>query len=473
VWVAAALLVAFVALLVVQKFLANRLRFVPDEDLMAELAEATLDEDRAGLDSKAWPQWFGPRRDGVTTAPDLLAEWPSGGPPRLWRVEGGDGYSSFAVVGDSAYSMVASGGREAVVCWDVSSGKERWRHPYTPSATFDYGGPRSTPTVVADRLYTVSSAGVLMCLATDDGKVAWERDLVQELGGVAPRWGYATSPLVEDGRVFVAPGGSGGRCLAAFAAADGKLLWAAQDDPAGYSSPIAVTVAGVRQVVFFTGKRVLGVTPEAGKLLWEHPWLTEFQVNAATPLLVRGRSGKKDLAYVFISSGYAKGAALVKVEPSGSGTFRARAVYESNELCCHFASPVRHGDHLYGMDETRDLTCLDLRTGKAVWRERGFKKGTLIRVDDRLLALGEDGKLALIEASPQEYRELARARPFRGKCWTLPALADGRLFLRDQKHVLCLDVRKKLARRASEGPTPNPRWRVGLTRGEGFFKGAP
>jgi outer membrane protein assembly factor BamB len=438
-----ALLVAFGALLLFQKFFVKRLRFIPDVDLMSELGEATLDEDGAGLERKVWPQWRGARRDGITTAPDLLTEWPSDGPPRLWREEGGDGYSSFAVTGDAAYSVIAATGREAVVSWDVRDGKERWRHSYKPAASFDYGGPRGTPTVVGDRLYTVSSAGVLMCLATADGKVIWERDLIQELGGEAPRWGFATSPLVEDGRVFVVPGGRKGNCLAALSADDGKVLWQAEEDSAGYSSPIAVTVAGVRQVVFFTGRGLFGVTPEEGKLLWKHPWLTEFQVNAATPLVIRGHLGEKDLTWVFISSGYGKGAALVKIVPDGR-KFEAKAVYESNELCCHFASPVRRGDYLYGLDETRDLTCFALRTGKAVWRERGFKKGTLIRIDDRLLALGEDGKLALIEASPEEYREVARARPFvRSKCWTMPVLADGRLFLRDQRHVLCLDVRKK------------------------------
>jgi outer membrane protein assembly factor BamB len=438
-WVVLALLVVFVGLLVFQKLSVNRLRFVPDASLMAELAEATFEEDRAGLDATAWPQWRGPRRDGITTAPDLLTQWPSGGPPRLWRIDGGDGYSSFAVAGGWAYSMLAAGSKEAVVCWDVRNGKERWRHSYDPAASFDYGGPRATPTVVGDRLYTVSSAGVLMCLRTSDGKVVWERDLRQELGAVPPKWGFATSPLVEDGRVFVTPGGSGGRCLAAFAVDDGKLLWTAQDDPAGYSSPIAMTVAGVRQVVYFTGRRVLAVTPDEGKLLWEHPWPTEFQVNAATPMVIHGRAGQQDLTWVFISSGYAKGAALLKIIPRGS-KFQARAVYESNELCCHFVSPVRHGDYLYALDETRDLTCLAIRTGKALWRERGFKKGTLIRCDDILVVLGEGGNLALIEPSPEEYREVARARPFRNRCWTTPALADGRLFLRDQRHVLCLSV---------------------------------
>jgi outer membrane protein assembly factor BamB len=441
-WAALALAVVFAALAAYQKFYVERLRFVPDEDLLEELADATLEPPAGKPDPAAWPQWLGPDRDGATTAPDLLTDWPRKGPAVLWRGEGGDGYSSFAVEGGRAYSMLAAGSDEAVVCWDAGTGKERWRHAYEPGGSFQYGGPRATPTLAGDRLYTVSPAGVLMCLAAGDGKVLWQRDLRQELGGVAPKWGYAFSPLVQDGRVFAQPGGSG-RALAAFAAGDGKLLWSGQDDPAGYSSPVSATIDGVPQVVFFTGTRLVGMTPAGGKLLWEFPWENRFQVNAATPQVVRARAGKKEWAYLFITSGYGKGCALVKVARRPGGAFAAKAVYESNELCCHFATPVRQGEHLYGLDEERDLTCLALRTGKAAWRQRGFKKGSLIRVDARLLVLGEDGRLSLLRANPERFEELGKSRPLRNKCWTLPALAGGRLFLRDQRQVLCLDLRTR------------------------------
>jgi outer membrane protein assembly factor BamB len=338
--------------------------------------------------------------------------------------------------------IAASENEEAVMCWNVADGKERWRASYAPGKTIQYGGPRATPTIDGQRLYTVSSTGMLMCLGTGDGKVIWERNLAEELGAVMPRWGFAFSPLVESGRVFAIPGGTGGRCLAAFSADDGKLMWASQDDPAGYSSPIGVTIAGTRQIIFFTGRRLLGVTPDEGKLLWEFPWNTSFEVNAATPEVIHARSGDKDLTYVFISSDYGKGCGLVKIQSDG-GKFQAKAVYESNELCCHFASPVRHGEYIYGMDERRDLTCLSLRTGQVAWRQPGFQKGSLLRVDDRLIVLGEQGKLALIDASPDGYHELAAMRPFRNRSWTMPVLADGRLFLRDQRQVMCLDVRKR------------------------------
>lgn len=451
-WAGVALLAAFAAMAAFQKIAVGRMRFLGSKQLLAELADAELLEEKP--EPGDWPQWRGKRRDGVTSMPDLLRDWPEAGPPRKWRKPGGDGYSSFAVAGGRAYSMLASDDKEAVVCWDVATGKERWRHEYQPGADFQYGGPRATPTLDGTRLYTVSPAGRLMCLKADDGKVIWEHDLREQLGALPPKWGFAYSPLVEGGLVYVMPGGSQGRCLAAYRKEAGALAWASEDDPAGYASPVAATIAGVRQVIFFTGKRLVGVTPDEGKPLWEFAWATPFEVNAATPIVVPARAGNKEIAYIFISSGYEKGSALVRVSRAGGG-FEARAAYTTRELCCHFASPARRGDHVYGLDETRDLTCLNLRTGEVAWRfgrdeakddqdlrQRGYKKGSLIRVDDVLVVLGEDGKLALVEATPEAYREVAACRPFRDRCWAMPALAEGMLLVRDRKQVLCLDVRK-------------------------------
>jgi hypothetical protein len=195
-WAGVALLAVFAGLALFVRFSAAP-RYVTDAELLAELAEVTFDGDPAPAPD--WPQWRGPHRDGATRADAFPDKWPDRGPKRLWLAEGGDGYSSFAVAGDSAYSMIVTDDdREAVVCWSLASGNERWRHAYAPGPAFEgYTGPRATPTVVGNRLYTVSSAGNLMCLKTDEkGAVAWQRDLPRELGGATPRWGYAFSPLV-------------------------------------------------------------------------------------------------------------------------------------------------------------------------------------------------------------------------------------------------------------------------------------
>jgi outer membrane protein assembly factor BamB len=447
IWAVCAALTLVLVGLVLYQLYARRTIFAADAALLRQLQQQTIaSADDRPLDPKSWPQWRGQRRDGVTTAPDLLVNWPKDGPKELWRVKGGDGYSSFAVRGDSAYTMLGSAdGKQLVVALNVATGEPRWSRECGSSSGSDhgnYGGPRATPTLDGDSLYTVSSWGLLLCLDAATGKVKWQKDMVEEVGARVPRWGFATSPLIEGDRVYVVPGGGNGKSLAAFDKATGKLIWASENDKAGYSSPIVITSGGVRQIVYLTGDRLVGVTPDGGKVLWQFEWHDRFNVNAATPVFVRGKEGGKEDDYLFISSGYHKGCALVKLTQPKAGTFEAKAVYESNELCCHFGSPVLHGGQLYAADETRDLTCLDVRTGEVKWRKSGFKKGALLRVDDRLIILGEQGHLALVDCNAEEYREVARSRPFRGRCWTMPVLADGRVYLRDQSEIVCLDVSK-------------------------------
>jgi outer membrane protein assembly factor BamB len=444
-WVIALLLMVFLALGSYVKFFSNQLRFQTNEELVAELAVAELLEDDATPTSPAepWPQWRGPHRNGLILQKRLLEQWPSKGPKPLWKAAGGDGYSSFAVGNQCIFTLLGlPDNQECVVCLRTKDGSEVWRYPYRPRTSYDYAGPRSSPSLDGDRLFAVSSDGQLFCLNSVNGKEIWKADLWEDFGKRSPQWGYAYSPLVEGNLVFTMPGGNENRSLAAFDKKTGKLAWSTQDDVGSYSSPIAVTFDGVRQIVFLTASRLLGVRADDGELLWEFPWLTKYQVNAATPLAIRAKRGAINLDYVFISSGYGKGCALVKVAKHGA-QFTAQSVYEGNQLCCHFASPVRNGEYLYGLDETRDLTCLNLRTGEICWRQPGFQKGSLIRVNDRLLVLAENGNLALVDADAAEYHELAKARVFRQRCWTSPVLADGKLYLRDQKKILCLKLTEK------------------------------
>jgi outer membrane protein assembly factor BamB len=452
VWTVVGLSLVFIGLVVYQKFYAGGIRFASDVDLLAEAATVDFLDDP--ISTAPWAQWRGPNRAGAISMPGLLRDWPEGGPKRLWSRAGGEGYSSFSVADGKAFAMIGRPENvEAVVCIDLADGETVWERAFEGGKAFDYGGPRSTPTVADGRVYAVTSEGVLACLNRADGKPVWRTDMRTAVGAVAPRWGFAFSPLVVGKYVYATPGGPG-RCLAAFHRDTGEVAWAAQDDPAGYSSPVAATLGGVEQIVFFTGRRLLGVRPESGELLWEFLWDTRFEVNAATPLIVHARGGKREVDYVFISSGYGKGCALIKVSAAGA-KLTAKAVYESNELCCHFASPVRYKDHLYALDETRDLTCLDLRTGEVAWhfakaegdapalRNRGYKKGSIVRIDDVLLVLGEDGKLGLVAADPKEYREIAAARPFRDRCWTTPVVAGGKVLLRDRKGIVCLDAKEE------------------------------
>jgi outer membrane protein assembly factor BamB len=440
------LLLVFIGLVVYQRYSPERPWHRENVSLTAELAEAELIDDPPPAVGE-WPQWRGVRRDGVAHQPGLPTKWPEGGPPRVWKVRGGGGYSSSAVVDGRVYTLVAQDSQEVVLCLSMADGKELWRYTSPNPPLSQYPGPRSTPTIDGSRVYTVGAGGHLICFDAVKGTIAWQHDLAGELHAAAGQWGQAFSPLIVGNLVVTTPGGKG-TSLAAFDKTSGELVWKAEDDPAGYSSPVAFTAAGVPQVVAFTGNSVVGVVPETGKLLWRYPWSTDFNVNAATPLTLHARRGGKTgsqeatLDYVFISSGYGKGCGLLKIERTADGGFTGQSVYENNNLCSHFASPVRHGDSIFGFNESM-LTCIDVRTGAQRWRKSGFNKGSLLRVDGYLIVLGEMGQLALIEATSEEPKPLASAKVFRNKCWAMPTLAAGRLLLRDENDIVCLDLAEK------------------------------
>jgi outer membrane protein assembly factor BamB len=434
------LFVIFLALVAYQKFYAGAERRQSDPTLTEELADAVfLDEEPAKTTD--WPQWRGPHRDGVVHAPHLLTHWPKKGPPLVWEVAAGDGYSAISVAGGRAYTLIGQGSGEVVICWNSADGKEQWRFAYQGTKEGETPGPRATPTVDGDRVYTLGGAGHLHCLDAATGQVRWKHDLRDEFKAQGRPWGQSFSPLVEGRLLLTSPGGSG-TAVMAFDKNTGEVVWQAGDDPPGYSSPVLFTAGDVRQVVSFTGDSVIGVQLEGGKVLWRHPWETQHSVNAATPLTVHARQGDRQLDYVFISSGYNRGCALLKIAKTKAGDFTAQPVFENNLLCSHFASPVRRGEFVFGFNEAA-LTCLDLHTGEVRWKKSGFQKGSLLRADDYLLVLGEYGKLALMKASPDEPDIVATARPLSDRCWTMPVLAEGRLFLRSEKKAVCLDVKEK------------------------------
>jgi outer membrane protein assembly factor BamB len=442
------LLLIFLGLAVYHKFV-TRPQVQTDQQLQEELQAATLLDEEVPTGRTDWPQWRGVNRDGVGFEPHLLTQWPADGPEELWQVPGGEGHSSFAVRDGFAYTMLRREGRETVVCLRTDNGHEEWHFDYAVQyhASQGGGGPRSTPSLDGNRLYTVGVTGRLHCLDAKTGKPLWPNghDFATEFNAAPAQWGVSFSPLVEGDLLITTPGGPNGYAIVAFNKETGEVAWHCLGEKAGYSSPIAITAGGVRQIVAFLGNRVVGVSANDGSLLWSFPWNTFSDVNAATPLALKARNGERELDYVFISSGYKKGCALLKIAPAANGEFDARPVYVSNHLCSHFSSPVRRGDYLYGFDEAK-LVCLEIKTGKVKWSQDGFQKGSLLAVGDHLIVLGERGDLALFEANPDKPVEIAKTNPFPGhprQTWTMPVLAEGKLFLRDEDNILCLDVRAK------------------------------
>ncbi len=382
-----------------------------------------------------WPQWRGPNRDGISRETGLLKSWPEGGPKVLWRVPSGEGYAGIVIAKGHGYTMYGQSGSEFVICFDPANGKELWRFKSDAMFGNDQGnGPRSTPVVDGDLVFGLSGRGKLHALSTANGKAVWSHDLRAEYGGKIPTWGISTTPLVEGNLLIVDVGGKSGHSVMAFNKSNGSVVWKSESDIPGYSAPIAITTNGVRQILVFTGSGLVSVAPSDGKLFWRHGWDTRYDVNAATPVFIPPDK-------IFISSGYGKGGALLQTQAS-NGRATVREVWRTRDMANHFSSSVLLNNHLYGFDEGF-LTCLDVSTGQTKWQQRGFQKGSLLFADGHLIVLGEYGNLALVEATPAGYKEKNSVQILKGKCWTMPTLAGGKLYLRNQSEMLCLEVAEK------------------------------
>ena len=380
-----------------------------------------------------WPQWRGPNRDGISQETGLLKQWPTNGPPLVWKATGaGGGYSSLAIVGGRLYTMGVRSGREYVIAFDVATGKEVWATANGSVFSNDRGdGPRGTPTVDGDRLFALGGNGDLSCMDTKTGRVMWTMNILQKFAGENPKWGISESPLVIGEKVLVNAGGQNAS-LIALNKKDGSVIWKSQSDGAGYSSAMPLQIGGTTQIVFFTDQRALGVDLKDGRYLWSYPRASNNVANVATPV-IRGNR-------VFVSSDYGTGAGLVEVKADGT----AQEVYFTKEMRNHHSSSILIGDYLYGFS-SGILTAMKFDTGVVAWRDRSVGKGSLAYADGNLYAFSENGVVGLIEASPTGYVEKGRFRVQQGSLptWTHPVIAGGRLYLRDQDTIYAYDIKMK------------------------------
>ncbi len=344
----------------------------------------------------------------------------------------GTGVSSVAVTGGRLYTMGNSGSMDAVYCLDAATGAEIWRHTYPQSLgkrSFE-GGPAGTPTVDGDRVYTLSHEGDLFCLAASTGKVVWKKNLPRDFNGFRQKFGYAGSPLVDGNLVIVDSGGVGASTVAVDKAT-GAVRWKAGNDEAGYSSPVAFELGGTRCIAIFKADALVGLNAANGEELWRYPWKTKYDINAPTPVVF----GDK----IFITSGYGRGCALLQVS-SGKAT----ALWHNQNMRSQLGSPVLVRGYIYGIDGDQgggELRCLDLRNGELKWKQN-IGGGALIAAGGHLVALNERGELIVADASPTSYRELARAQVLGGHCWVAPAVADGKIYCKNnQGSLVCLDGR--------------------------------
>jgi outer membrane protein assembly factor BamB len=365
-----------------------------------------------------WPQWLGPNRDGrvegtVSTA--ALTE--------VWRTTPGNGYSAVAIADGTAYTLADRGTDALVVAVDAATGAERWSARLDSAFTHSMGfhGPRSTPTVVGDHLVVLTPRGKLFKLSRADGTIAWTVDLVSKFRGVPPNFGYAASPLVSEGVIYLDVGGDTG--LVALSLEDASVTWATAGFGAGYSSAVRRTVDGVDQILFFTAKAVVGVEPASGSVLWQETWTTSYDVNAATPMVVGDDQ-------VFIASGYGRGGAMVKLSKKSRAS---EVLWKTKRMKNKMATSVLYEGHIYGFNESK-LSCISAKTGEQVWEQGGFERGTLLLAGDKLVVLGEQCNLAVVEASSKGFSQVGetlQVLPTSDPCWTVPSVADGHLFVRN------------------------------------------
>ena len=383
-----------------------------------------------------WPQWRGPHRDAVSDETGLIERWGEEGPAVQWRIDAGEGFSSVSVSAGRLYTLWDERDKQLLVSLAAKTGHRMWSLELGPAFKNNYGnGPRSTPVVDGDLVYAIGTKGVLVAADKRNGKIAWSKDLVGDFDSDLPSYGYSSSPLIVGDRLVVEAGGPEASVVA-LDKRTGEVAWAAGNDRPAYSSPIEVTVDGLNQVVFWSAHGLHAFASEDGRPVWDYGWETFCPVsgdplNTGTPIFLAPDR-------VFLSSG--SGAAVIRIVGE-EGAFRVEEVWKSEAMRSDVNTALLLDDHIYGFDRGT-LKSLDASTGEVGWKARGYQRGSLISADGKLIVLGEQGNLALLEADPENYVVQASAPLLDGKNWTAPTLAGGKLYLRNQNELVCVDMKK-------------------------------
>jgi outer membrane protein assembly factor BamB len=379
-----------------------------------------------------YPQFLGPDRNATIPGVVLARDWEHRPPRLIWRQRIGAGWSGFAVAGPVAVTQEQRGDQEMIVAYDLQTGSVRWAHgDHARYATVVAGtGPRATPTISGDRVFTLGATGLLTALDLTTGRRLWQRDLPAEHGAPNPDWGRSGSPLVLGDLVIVSAGGPDGRSLVAYDRHDGRLVWSGGDDAVGYSSPLVATLGGRPQIVIFNARSIAAHHPESGRVLWSFPWPGR-QPNVAQPVVLPGDR-------LLLSSGYGIGSKLLHIE-SGEAGPQPSLLWKSPRLKAKFTNVVFHDGFIYGLDDGV-LVCLDPANGQRRWRSGRYGHGQVILVGDLLLVQTEQGEIVLVDPNPEAHREVARFDALDGKTWNTPALATPYLLVRNDVEAACYEL---------------------------------
>jgi outer membrane protein assembly factor BamB len=391
-----------------------------------------------GLIAADWPQFHGPGRDNQSAETGYDWKWPKDGPPVAWKLDAGQGWAGPVVSGERLVFFHRVGDDEVVLCLDAATGKEKWKFAYRTRYRDEFGfdeGPRSTPCISGERVFTLGANGDLHGLELATGRKLWSRNLIADYDAGKGFFGIACSPLVAGGNLLVNVGGKDAG-IVAFDSATGAEKWKADTSAASYSSPSLAEIGGKTLALFLTREGLVALDPATGKVMHTHPWRPRLNesVNAATPLSWKGD--------IFLSVSYGTGAILLR--PKGA---ELEEVWSGDKsMSCQFNTPVRVGEYLYGAHgrvdaKNVDMRCVEWKTGTVKWSKPKFGSTSLIAVDAGLLGVVESGDIVRFEASPEGYKETARAAILGSPTRAAPALSDGRLFFRDAKQLVCVKLK--------------------------------
>ncbi|MGB2715483.1 MAG: PQQ-binding-like beta-propeller repeat protein [Vicinamibacterales bacterium] len=386
--------------------------------------------------STYWTDFRGPLRDGHYRQQAIRTDWPADGLKPLWKEPIGGGYASIVIANGRAFTIEQRGAQEVVAAYDVASGRELWTNGWNAAFREMMGGdgPRATPTWAEGRVYALGAQGEFRAIEDGTGRAVWRTNILEDAGARNLQWGMSASPLVVNNTVVVLPGGPNGQSVVAYDRASGTRAWSAQGDQQAYSSPMLVTLAGVRQIVVFSAARLMGLSSDGGKVLWEYPWKTQFDINASQPLVVGDNR-------LFLSSGYGTGAAVIELTRTGDA-LSVREVWRNIRMKNQFSSSVLQDGYIYGLDEAI-LACVDAATGDLKWKGGRYGYGQVILASGHLVVLTEDGNLALVRATPERHEERVRFPVLEGKTWNVPAMSDGFLLVRNLAEMAAFDLRPR------------------------------
>ncbi len=372
-----------------------------------------------------WPNFRGPNHDGISGESGLNTDWKEK-PKVLWEHEIGAAYSSFASVGDRVYTCGTADKKQVLFCLNAATGNVEWSHPFEKEYRDSMGdGTRSTPTVDDGRVYIVGGHGTVVCCDAKSGSEIWKQRFKH-----TPQWGYSGSVLIEGDLAIFSAGGSDG-ATRAVDKKSGKKVWTCDDDEPGYATPLPFEMGGRKFICVFTANRATIIDLVARKPVGTIPWETDWKVNAAAPIYHDG--------YLFLNSGYHTGCGLFKLTAK-NGKIDAQEVWKSKVFLNKFQSAILTGGNLYASDE-KAFKCVDWMTGKEKWKQNRTANGTLVLADGRLFLLTEGGELRVGKPDPTGFKPTVTAKILDGKCWTVPVIANGRLYARNMEKAVCIDLR--------------------------------